>query len=89
VSSTINCDLVSFDGVIFSGPVKMVVVRSSLGDLGITFGHTPLLADLVAGKLRLITPNVSNLEFNISGGFIEVQPNMVKILADVVEKKHE
>jgi len=87
VNFTLHCDLVSVNGVVFSGLVETVVVRSSLGELGIVFGHAPLLTDLVASDVRIITQGGKQLLFKISGGFLEVKNNVVKILAITVKRE--
>ncbi|WOG28112.1 F0F1 ATP synthase subunit epsilon [Endozoicomonas sp. 8E] len=79
---TVHCDIVSAEEEIFSGLVEMVIATGSLGDLGIAPGHTPLLTDLNPGPIRLITQGGEEEVFYISGGFLEVQPNQIKVLAD-------
>ncbi|WP_062260759.1 MULTISPECIES: F0F1 ATP synthase subunit epsilon [Endozoicomonas] len=79
---TVHCDIVSAEEEIFSGLVEMVIATGSLGDLGIAPGHAPLLTDLNPGPIRLITQGGEEEVFYISGGFLEVQPNQVKVLAD-------
>ncbi len=81
---TVHCDIVSAEAEIFSGLVEMVVAHGSLGDLGIALGHAPLITDLKPGPIRVIKQNGETEVFYISGGFLEVQPNMVKVLADTV-----
>lgn len=82
MTSTVHCDIVSAEEEIFSGQVEMVVATGSLGDLGIAPGHTPLLTELNPGPIRLVTKNGEEEVFYISGGFLEVQPSQVKVLAD-------
>ena len=79
---TVHCDIVSAEEEIFSGLVEMVIATGSLGDLGIAPGHAPLLTDLNPGPIRLINQGGEEEVFYISGGFLEVQPNQVKVLAD-------
>jgi F-type H+-transporting ATPase subunit epsilon len=83
---TVHCDIVSAEGEIFSGLVEMVIAHGNLGDLGITPGHAPLLTDLKPGPIRLIKQGGEAEVFYISGGFLEVQPNVVKVLADTVQR---
>ena len=82
MAMTIHCDIVSAEEEIFSGLVEMVVAHGQLGDLGILPGHAPLLTDLKPGPVRVIKQGGEEEIFYISGGFLEVQPNMVKVLAD-------
>jgi F-type H+-transporting ATPase subunit epsilon len=86
MAMTVHCDIVSAEGEIFSGLVEMVIAHGNLGDLGITPGHTPLLTDLKPGPIRLIKLGGEVEVFYISGGFLEVQPSVVKVLADTVQR---
>ncbi|KQB54677.1 ATP synthase F0F1 subunit epsilon [Pseudomonas endophytica] len=83
---TVHCDIVSAEGEIFSGLVEMVIAHGALGDLGIALGHAPLITSLKPGPIRLIKQGGEAEVFYISGGFLEVQPNMVKVLADTVQR---
>jgi len=83
---TVHCDIVSAEGEIFSGLVEMVIAHGELGDLGVALGHAPLLTNLKPGPIRLIKQGGDEEVYYISGGFLEVQPNMVKVLADTVQR---
>jgi F-type H+-transporting ATPase subunit epsilon len=83
---TVHCDIVSAEGEIFSGLVELVIAHGNLGDMGIAPGHAPLLTDLKPGPIRLIKQGGEEEVFYISGGFLEVQPSMVKVLADTVQR---
>jgi len=82
---TVHCDIVSAEGEIFSGLVEMVVAHGNLGDLGIAPGHAPLITNLKPGPITLTKQGGTQEVYYISGGFLEVQPNMVKVLADLDE----
>ena len=86
MAMTVHCDIVSAEGEIFSGLVEMVIAHGNLGDLGITPGHAPLLTDLKPGPIRLIKQGGQAEVYYITGGFLEVQPNVVKVLADTVQR---
>ncbi|UFH49353.1 F0F1 ATP synthase subunit epsilon [Pseudomonas sp. KNUC1026] len=86
MAMTVHCDIVSAEGEIFSGLVEMVIAHGNLGDLGIAPGHAPLLTDLKPGPIRVIKQGGEAEVFYISGGFLEVQPNVVKVLADTVQR---
>ena len=86
MAMTVHCDIVSAEGEIFSGLVEMVIAHGNLGDLGITPGHAPLITDLKPGPIRLVKQGGDIEVFYISGGFLEVQPSMVKVLADTVQR---
>lgn len=86
MAMTVHCDIVSAEGEIFSGLVEMVIAHGELGDLGIALGHAPLITSLKPGPIRLIKQGGEAEVFYISGGYLEVQPNMVKVLADTVQR---
>ncbi len=79
---TVECDIVSAEQEIFKGQIAMLIATGTLGDLGITPNHTPLLTELKPGPIRLVTDSGEEEVFYVSGGFLEVQPNQIKILAD-------
>jgi len=79
---TIHCDIVSAEEEIFSGLVEMLVASGEMGELGVTYGHAPLLTSLVPGPVRIVTQDGQEQIFYVSGGFLDVQPGVVSILAD-------
>ncbi len=79
---TVHCDIVSAEKAIFSGLVELVVAHGALGDLGIAPGHAPLLSELKPGPVRVITQAGEEQIYYVSGGFLEVLPSTVTILAD-------
>ena len=83
-SPTIQVDIVSVEGEIFSGPVRMVFAPGTEGELGIMPRHAPLLTLLKAGELRIETPDGAQQSFFVGGGALEVQPKRVTVLADTV-----
>ncbi|MFZ4452980.1 F0F1 ATP synthase subunit epsilon [Salibacterium aidingense] len=86
--STINVNVVTPDGAIYEGDVEMVSARSQSGELGILPGHVPLVAPLSVGAVRLKYESRINL-VSVSGGFIEVRPDSVTILAEAAENPSE
>lgn len=82
MSMTIHCDIVSAEQEIFSGLVESLVASGSQGELGINYGHAPLLTDLVPGPIRIVKQNGEEEVYYVSGGFLEVQPGVVSVLAD-------
>jgi F-type H+-transporting ATPase subunit epsilon len=80
--TTVQCDIVSADESLFSGSVQMVVATGSLGEMGIMPGHAPLLSDLRPGPVRLVKDGGDVEVYYLSGGYVEVQPNSIAILAD-------
>lgn len=82
MAMTVHCDIVSAEEEIFSGLVEMVVAAGSEGDVGVAYGHAPLLTTLHPGPIRLIKDGGEEEVFYVSGGFLEVQPYQVSVLAD-------
>lgn len=82
MAMTIHCDIASAEQEIFSGLAELVVATGSLGDLGVSYGHAPLLTDLKPGPVRVVKQGGEEEVYYVSGGFLEVQPGMVSILAD-------
>jgi F-type H+-transporting ATPase subunit epsilon len=82
MAMTVHCDIVSAEQALFSGLVEMVIARGSVGELGIAFGHAPLLTGIKPGAVRLIKQGGEEEVFYLSGGYLEVQPGLISILAD-------
>jgi len=84
----IQCEIVTQDKVLFEGPVDIVVAPGSMGEMGILPNHAPLLTTLSYGVLR-IRQGGREQAFTIAGGFMEVRPEIVTVLADVGERIEE
>jgi F-type H+-transporting ATPase subunit epsilon len=82
MAKTVLCSIVSAEREIFSDQVEMVVATGTIGELGILPGHTPLLSGVKPGPVRLILEGGEEEVFFASGGYIEVQPTSITILAD-------
>ena len=82
MTTTIRCDIVSAEEEIFHGEVVMVVATGEMGELGIAPRHAPLITRLKPGKLVLTMVDGSKLDIVVSGGILEVQPQVISILAD-------
>jgi F-type H+-transporting ATPase subunit epsilon len=78
---TIQVDIVSAEGELYSGPAEMVFAPGSEGELGITPRHAPLLTLLKPGEVRVKNGDVEQSIF-VGGGALEVQPKKVTVLAD-------
>ena len=79
--ATIQCDIVSAEGSIFSGAVDMLIATGEFGELGVNAGQSALLTGLKPGPVRIVKNDEEEV-FYVSGGFLEVQPSVVTILAD-------
>ena len=80
--ATIRCDIVSAEEEIFHGDAQMVVATGEEGELGIAPRHAALITRLKPGQVRVLRDNGEELFFYVSGGILEVQPNVVTVLAD-------
>lgn len=89
MAATMHCDIVSAEQEIFSGPVAMVSLRGTVGELGILPGHAPLLTGVRPGAVQLRLENGDEEVFYASGGFLEVQPGVVTILADTAARAED
>ena len=77
-----HLDIVSAEMSLFSGLVSYLSVTGQEGELGIMRGHTPLLTPIRPGMVQLTKQDGSEEVIYISGGFLEVQPHGVTVLAD-------
>ncbi len=80
--TTIRCDIVSAEAEIFRGEAKMVIASGEAGELGIAPRHAPLITRLKPGQVRVLAENGEEQFFYVSGGILEVQPQVVTVLAD-------
>ena len=86
---TFQCEVVSAEKQIFSGEVTFLSVDGTQGQLGILKGHAPLLSGIKPGVLTLHFPDGSQDHLYLSGGYLEVQPQIVTILADTAIRAHD
>ena len=86
MAMTVHLDIVSAEQSIFSGLAEMVIATGSLGEIGITPGHAPLLTTLKPGQVKVTKQGGDQALFYISGGMLEVQPNCVTVLADMATR---
>lgn len=80
--NTVHCDIVSAEEKIYSGRVQALIAVGSLGELGIRPGHAPLLTDLQPGPVHITKADGEQEVIFVTGGYLEVQPNCITILAD-------
>ena len=78
---TIQVDIVSGESALFSGSALMVFAPASMGEVGISPRHTPLITTLRPGEVRVQTDEGEEV-FYVSGGILEVQPHLVTVLSD-------
>ena len=81
--ATFYLTVVSAEREIFCGNVKSIQATGIEGELGILPGHTPLLTAIKPGIVKFTLENDAEEVIYVSGGFLEVQPTVVTVLADV------
>ncbi|HSH49570.1 MAG TPA: F0F1 ATP synthase subunit epsilon [Halomonas sp.] len=81
MTKSFRCEIVSAEASIYSGDAEQVVATGIMGDLGILAGHTPLLTELAPGPVRVVQEGGQESHFYVTGGFLEVQPEVVTVLA--------
>lgn len=79
---SIQVDIVSAEGEIYSGDASMVYAPARMGEVGIAPRHAPLLTVLRAGEVRVEASDGKEHFFYITGGMLEIQPHLVTVLAD-------
>jgi F-type H+-transporting ATPase subunit epsilon len=87
--TTIRCDIVSAEAEIFHGEAELVVATGEQGELGIAPKHAPLITRLKPGKVVVTLPGGEKLDFAVSGGILEVQPQVVTVLADTAVRAQD
>ena len=82
--ATIKLEIVSPDKVVYSADINMLIVRSTAGELGILPHHAPLVTGLVPHAMRVKIGSTESL-IAVAGGFMEVQPEKITVLASAAE----
>ncbi len=82
MTTTLRIDIVSAEAALFSGEATLVVATGEMGELGITPRHAPLITRLKPGYVEVEQADGHRQQFYISGGILEVQPQVVSVLAD-------
>lgn len=86
MAKSFKCEIVSAEASIFSGEVEQVIAAGIMGDLGILPGHAPLLTELQPGPVRVVHDGGEEENYYVTGGFLEVQPDVVTVLADTAAR---
>lgn len=89
-TKTMRLEIVSAECLVFSGVVRSLVAEGEGGELGIHPGHAPLLTQIKSGELRAIVDDpIKERFFYVSGGMLEVQPDVVTVLADTAQRAED
>src|SRR5258706_10247682 len=90
MANTITVDVVSAEEQIFSGDAEFVVLPGIDGELGVYPRHTPLFTQIKPGAVRIKLPDQDQEELVfVQGGFLEVQPHKVTVLADTAIRAND
>lgn len=89
MSMTVHCDIVSAEKEIFSGLIESLTATGKEGELGIQYGHAPLLTPLKPGPVKLLKQGGEEELVFVSGGYLEVQPHLITILADTAVRAQD
>jgi F-type H+-transporting ATPase subunit epsilon len=84
----IRCEIVSQDRMVYEGDADMVIVPGEAGLMGILPHHAPLLSTLKYGILTVRNQGQEE-HFTVAGGVVEVQPDIITVLADAAENVRE
>lgn len=87
--ATMQLDIVSAESEIFSGRVNAVFAPAIMGDVGIYPQHTPLVTRLKPGELKIEIDGEENQHIYVSGGMLEVQPDIVTVLSDTAVRAED
>ncbi len=82
---TVQVNIVTPDGPVYDSEVAMVIAKTVSGEIGVLPGHIPLVAPLAIGAVTLKKEDGSQEVVAVSGGFIEVRPEQISILAPSAE----
>ena len=89
MGKTVICDIVSAEEELFSGEIAWMTAMGAQGELGIKPGHAPLLTNIIPGPVHLYATNGEETVFYLSGGYLEILPTEIKILADTALRAEE
>ena len=90
MAHTIHVDVVSAEEAIYSGEAEFVVLPGEEGELGIYPKHTPLITRIKPGTVRIKPADGGEEELIfVAGGILEVQPNLITVLADTAIRGHD
>lgn len=89
MAMTLHLDIASAEEEIFSGRVERMFATGTLGQLEVAPGHAPLLTPLLPGPIKVIAQGGKEEVLYVTGGILEVQPDIVTVLADTVVRARD
>lgn len=88
MADKLHVDILTVEGRRFNGDADFVVAPGSEGELGVLPHHIPLLTALAPGAVKVRNEGDEQFFF-VSGGFLEVRPDQVTVLADAAERAED
>lgn len=89
-TKTMRLEIVSAEASVFTGVVHSLIAEGEGGELGVHPGHTALLTQIKPGQIRaMVEGEKEERFFYVSGGMLEVQPEMVTVLADTAQRAED
>jgi F-type H+-transporting ATPase subunit epsilon len=85
----LQVELVAADRLVWSGAAKMVIARTTEGDVGILPNHAPMLSVIIEGVVDVQTAEGETWVAAVDAGFLSVAHNRVSILSEHAEMSHE
>ncbi|OCS83308.1 F0F1 ATP synthase subunit epsilon [Caryophanon tenue] len=82
---TVTVNIVTPDGPVYENEVTMVIAKTAAGDIGVLAGHVPMVAPLKISAVKLNKADGKTDVVTVSGGFVEVRPDKISILASSAE----
>ncbi len=89
MGTVFHLDIVSAEESIYSGPVEFLVAPAQMGEVGVYPRHTPMLTRIKSGMVRIKAQLKDEELVYVSGGMLEVQPDVVTILADTAIRSQD
>lgn len=86
--ATIELQVITPERIVLTEEADIVVARGAEGDLGIMHGHVPLITPLAIGEMTYRVDGETR-HLAVAGGFMEVRPDRVVVLADIAERSEE
>lgn len=87
--TTMRCDIVSAESELFQGDISLLIATGEEGELGIAPRHAPLVTRLKPGVVEVVNADDTRQSMYVSGGILEVQPQVVTVLADTAGRAED
>ena len=84
--ATIKLEIVSPDRVVYAADIDMLIARSTGGEIGILPKHIPLVTGLQPHAMKIHVDGGTEQLFAVAGGFMEVTPDKITVLATAAEE---